>query len=46
MQQGLIESDNQQYTLKVNAAFLLPLGDSLPVLTIDQKITIEQVPNP
>lgn len=46
MDKGLIESDQQHYIMKVNAAFMLPLGDSLPVLTIDQKITITQIPTP
>lgn len=46
MEQGLIESDRQHYTMKVNAAFLLPLGDSLPVLTVDQTIAIEQINKP
>lgn len=46
MDKGLIESDQQHYVMNVNAAFMLPLGDSLPVLTIDQKITITQIPTP
>ena len=46
VEKGLIESDQQHYTLNVTAAFLLPLGDSQPVLTIDQKISIEQIPTP
>lgn len=46
MEKGLIESDRQQYTLNVTAAFLLPLGDSVPVLTVEQKIDIEQIPTP
>ncbi|MBL7214682.1 MAG: hypothetical protein ISS71_03275 [Phycisphaerae bacterium] len=46
MEKGLIESDQQEYTLKVNASFMLPLGNSLPVLTIDQTILIKQIENP
>ncbi len=40
---GLVESDRQQYLLNVTASFMLPLGDSLPVLTVDQKISIERI---
>jgi len=43
MDDGLVESDTQQYLLNVNATFMLPLGDSLPVLTVDQKISIERI---
>jgi len=46
MADGLIESDKQQYTLNVNASFLLPLGDSVPVLTVHQTIEIEQIETP
>jgi hypothetical protein len=46
MDKGMIESDRQQYSINVNAAFMLPLGDSLPVLTIDQTITITQIETP
>ncbi len=46
MENGLIESDEQHYTLKVNASFMLPLGSSLPVLTLDQKISIRKIENP
>lgn len=38
---GILESDRQQYTLNVTADFMLPLGDSKPVLTVDQTISIE-----
>jgi len=40
---GLVESDTQQYLLNITATFMLPLGDSLPVLTVDQKISIERI---
>ncbi len=43
---GLIETDTQQYTMDVNASFMLPLGDSLPVLTVNQKISVERIKNP
>jgi len=43
---GLIESEQQQYTLNVMAEFMLPLGDSLPVLTVSQTISLEYIPNP
>ena len=46
MNDGLIESDQQHYTMKVNATFMLPLGDSLPVLDVDQKITIKRIDTP
>ncbi|MCI0499587.1 MAG: hypothetical protein L0Y36_07900 [Planctomycetales bacterium] len=46
MDKGLIESDQQHYTLHVTAAFMLPLGDSLPVLTVDQKISFEHIETP
>jgi hypothetical protein len=43
---GLVESDRQQYLLDVTARFMLPLGDSLPMLKIDQKISIERIETP
>jgi len=43
---GLVESDRQQYLLDVTARFMLPLGDSLPVLTVKQKISIERIATP
>jgi len=43
---GLVESDRQQYLLDVTASFMLPLGDSLPVLTVKQKISIERIATP
>jgi hypothetical protein len=30
----------------VTASFMLPLGDSLPVLKVDQKISIERIETP
>jgi len=38
---GLVEEDRQQYKMIIRAAFMLPLGDSVPIITIDQKISVE-----
>ncbi|NLW84785.1 MAG: hypothetical protein GXY41_10360 [Phycisphaerae bacterium] len=38
---GVLEKDHQKYTLHVGADLALPLGDSKPVLTIEQTISIE-----
>lgn len=38
---GTVETDRQQYKMIMTAAFMMPLGDSVPVITIDQKITTE-----
>jgi hypothetical protein len=38
---GVVEKDEQQYKMKMSAQFMLALGDSVPVITIDQKITAE-----
>jgi hypothetical protein len=46
MDDGLVESDQQQYLLDVTASFMLPLGDSLPVLKVDQTISIERIETP
>lgn len=43
---GLVESDHQEYLMNVDATFMLPLGDSQPVLTVNQKISIERIPAP
>lgn len=43
---GLVESDRQHYLLDVTARFMLPLGDSLPVLKVDQKIVIDRIEIP
>lgn len=42
---GTVESDQQQYKMTISAAFILPLGDSVPIITIDQKISIELLDN-
>jgi len=46
MDDGLVESDQQKYLLNVTASFMLPLGDSLPVLTVKQEISIERIETP
>jgi len=38
---GVVESEQQHYRMTISAAFLLPLGDSVPIITIDQKINVE-----
>lgn len=40
---GIVESAQQQYQMNVTATFMLPLGDSLPVLTVNQKFHIKRV---
>ena len=42
---GVVQGDQQQYTMKISAAFMLPLGDSVPMITIDQKMTTELLSN-
>ena len=42
---GVVESDQQQYKMTIGAAFMLPLGDSVPIITIDQKISVELLDN-
>lgn len=46
MDDGLVESDHQEYLMNVNATFMLPLGNSLPVLTVTQTIDIERIETP
>ena len=38
---GVLEKDDQHYTMLVGADFMLPLGDSKPSLQVDQTISIE-----
>ena len=40
---GLVESDKQQYHLDVTASFMLPLGDSVPILSVEQTFTIQRI---
>jgi hypothetical protein len=46
MDKGLIVKDTQQYTMNVAAGFMLPLGDSKPVLTVTQTFDIERIETP
>ncbi|HEG42917.1 MAG TPA: hypothetical protein ENH94_02600 [Phycisphaerales bacterium] len=43
LKRNLIEKDTQQYKMEVSASFMLPLGDTPPMLTVDQKLTVELV---
>lgn len=45
MDMGVVRSDQQQYTMKISAAFMLPLGDSKPMITINQKMSAELINN-
>lgn len=38
---GVVESDEQEYSFLIGASFPMPLGDSPPVMTVDQKLTIK-----
>lgn len=38
---GTLESEEQQYKVHIDAGFMMPLGDTVPTVTIDQKISIE-----
>lgn len=40
---GALEKDQQDYTLVTQADFILPLGQSLPILTVKQSILIERL---
>ena len=40
---GVPEKDQQDYTLVTRADFILPLGQSLPTLTVQQSILIERL---
>ncbi|MBN1818494.1 MAG: hypothetical protein JW828_14120 [Sedimentisphaerales bacterium] len=42
IQQGMLENESQQWKMKINADFMLPLGNTRPVITIDQKIHVER----
>jgi len=46
MDKGRIVKDTQEYQMHVTAGFMLPLGDSKPVLTVTQKFNIEQIETP
>jgi len=38
---GTLESEQQQYKVHIDAGFMMPLGDTVPTVTIDQKISIQ-----
>jgi len=38
---GTLQSEEQQYKVHIDAGFMMPLGDTVPTVTIDQKISIE-----
>jgi hypothetical protein len=38
---GTLESEQQQYKVHIDAGFMMPLGDTVPTVTIDQKINIQ-----
>jgi hypothetical protein len=38
---GTLESEEQQYKIQIEAGFMLPLGDTVPTVTVDQKISIQ-----
>jgi len=40
---GTVESDTQKYLLKTTASFLLPLGDSVPHVAIEQTLRIQKL---
>lgn len=43
MDAGILEKDHQEYTMDVEANFMLPLGGSKPVLTVEQVLSIERI---
>ncbi len=42
---GTVESEQQKYKMTMKASFLMPLGDSDPVITVDQKISLKLLNN-
>jgi hypothetical protein len=38
---GTLVSEQQQYQVLIEAGFMMPLGDMVPLITIDQKINIQ-----
>ena len=38
---GTLESEQQQYKIHIEAGFMMPLGDTVPTVTVDQKISIQ-----
>lgn len=43
LDQGLLESDQQQWKVGITAEFLLPLGNSLPQILVDQTVDIHRI---
>lgn len=43
LDQGLLENDRQQWKVGITAEFLLPLGNSLPQIIVDQKVDIQRI---
>jgi len=43
LDKGVLESDQQQWKVGITAEFLLPLGNSLPQIIVDQKIDIQRI---
>jgi hypothetical protein len=41
--QGVLERETQEYKTVMDAAFMLPLGDTRPVITIEQKLRAERI---
>jgi hypothetical protein len=40
---GVLEEAQQQYTIKARASFILPLGNSVPILTVQQKFSVRRL---
>ena len=38
---GTLQSEQQRYKMHIDAGFMMPLGDTVPTVTIDQKISIQ-----
>ncbi len=38
---GTLESEQQQYKVHIEAGFMMPLGGTVPTITVDQKISIQ-----
>jgi hypothetical protein len=38
---GTLESEQQHYKVHIEAGFMMPLGDTVPTVTVDQKISIK-----
>jgi len=38
---GTLESEEQHYKVHIDAGFMMPLGDTVPTITVDQKVSIK-----